>query len=117
MDPTYNPNGSFKPTAKRNADRNGPDFSLLLHGPRFGACARAHVRVRESPFLLQPTRADETLYLYKGLDLSDGPWTTKYRVSLGPDQWPAPPPPTWREHLKSLGYRFERQEGYDRVYR
>jgi hypothetical protein len=23
--------------------------------------------------------------------------------------------PTWREHLKSLGYRFERYEDYDRV--
>ena len=42
---------------------------------------------------------------------------TKYRVSLGPDQWPAPPPPTWREHLKSLGYKFESQEDYDRVHR
>lgn len=26
MDATYNINGSFKPTAKRNADINGPDF-------------------------------------------------------------------------------------------
>src|SRR5215208_2354177 len=74
----------------------------------FVARARVHVRESGSPLLLQPKRAEETLYLYEGFDQSD--WATKYRVSLGPDQWPAPPPPTWREHLKSLGYRFERQE-------
>ena len=45
------------------------------------------------------------------------PWATKYRVSLGPDQWPTLPPPTWREHLTSLGHRLETQEDYDRVYR
>jgi len=55
--------------------------------------------------------------LYEGFDHSDGSWATKYRVSLGPDQWPAPPRPTWREHLKALGYRLETQEDYDRVYR
>ncbi len=83
----------------------------------FVARARAHVRESGSPLLLQPKRAEETLYLYEGFDQSDGPWATKYRVSLGPDQWPAPPPPTWREHLKLLGYRFETQEDYDRIYR
>jgi len=81
----------------------------------FVARARAHVRESGSPLLLQPKRAEEMLYLCEGFDLSDGPWATKYRVSLGPDQWPAPPPPTWREHLKSLGYRFETQADFDRV--
>lgn len=46
MDATYNLNGAFKPTAKRNADLNGPDFfptpkwathalmeSEIFHGP------------------------------------------------------------------------------------
>ncbi len=27
--------------------------------------------------------------------------------SLGPDQPFAPPPPTWREHLRGLGHRLE----------
>ena len=79
--------------------------------------ARAHARESGSALLLQPKRAEETLYLYEGFDQSDEPWSTKYRVSLGPDQWPTPLPPTWREHLKSLGYRFERQEDVERVYR
>jgi hypothetical protein len=81
----------------------------------FVARARAHVRERGTPLLLHPKRAEETLYLYEGFGLSDGPWATKYRVSLGPDQWPAPPPPTWREHLTSLGYRFETQADCDRA--
>ena len=62
----------------------------------FVARARVHVRESGSPLLLQPKRAEETLYLYEGFDQSYEPWSTKYRVSLGPDQWPAPPPPTWR---------------------
>ncbi len=81
----------------------------------FVARARAHVREIRSPLLLQPKRAEETLYLYEGFDQSDGPWVTKYRVSLGPDQWRAPPPPTWREHLKSRGYRLETREDHDRI--
>ena len=78
----------------------------------FVARARGHARESGSPLLLQPKRVEETLYLYEGFDQSDGPWATKYRVSLGPDEWPAPPPPTWREHLKSLGYSFETREDY-----
>ena len=54
--------------------------------------ARTHARESGSPLLLQPKRAEETLYLYEGFDQSGDPWATKYRVSLGPDQWPAPPP-------------------------
>ena len=81
----------------------------------FVARARAHVRERGSPLLLQPKKAEETLYHYEGYDQNDGPWATKYRVSLGPDQWPAPPPPTWREHLKSRGYRLETREDHDRI--
>src|SRR5215204_3158263 len=82
----------------------------------FVSRVRTHVRESGSPLLLQPKRADETLYLYEGFDLSNGPGATKYRASLGPDQWPAPPPPTWREHLKTLGYRLETQEDFERAY-
>ena len=83
----------------------------------FVARAKAHVRESGGPFLLQPKRAEETLYLYEGFDCSDEPWATKYRVSLGPDQYPAPPPPTWREYLKPHGYTFDSQSDYDRAYR
>jgi hypothetical protein len=79
----------------------------------FVARARAHVRESGSPLLLQPNRAEETLYLYEGFDCSDEPWATKYRVSLGPDQYPPPPPPTWREHLKPRGYTFDTQMSGD----
>ena len=38
-------------------------------------------------------------------------------MSLGPDQPVAPPPPTWREHLRSLGHRLETPDEIDRVCR
>ena len=82
----------------------------------FVARARAHVRESGGPLLLQPKRAEETLYLYEGFDCSVEPWATKYRVSLGPDQYPPPPPPTWREYLKPRGYTFNSQSDYERAY-
>jgi hypothetical protein len=83
----------------------------------FAAKAKAHAIVAQSPLLLDPGRAQETLYLYEGFDCSDGPDGTKWRVSLGPDRCPAPPPPTWREYLKPQGYAFETQADFDRAYR
>jgi hypothetical protein len=65
---------------------------------------------------LKPKKAEETLYLYESFDYSDEPWATKYRVSLGPDQYPPPPPPTWREYLKPRGYTFNSQSDYERAY-
>ena len=82
----------------------------------FVARARAHVRESGGPLLLQPKRAEETLYLYEGFDLSGEPCGTKYRISLGPDQYPAPPPPTWREYLKPQGYTFNNESDYERAY-
>ena len=38
-------------------------------------------------------------------------------MSLGPDQPFAPPPPTWCEHLRSLGHRLETPDEIDRVCR
>ena len=38
-------------------------------------------------------------------------------MSLGPDQPVAPPPPTWREHLRSLGHRLETPDEIERVCR
>ena len=82
----------------------------------FVARAKAHALTTGGPLLLDPGRAEETLYLYDGFDCSDGPDGTTWRVSLGPDRWPAPPPPTWREYLKPQGYTFETQADFDRAY-
>ena len=39
----------------------------------------------------------------------------KWRVSLGPDQPVAPPPPTWREYLRSRGHRLDTDDDIARV--
>ena len=76
---------------------------------------KAHVLESARPLLLEPKRAEEMLYLYDQSGWDDD-W--KWRVSLGPDDvHEPPPPPTWREHLRPLGYTFETQEDYDRAYR
>jgi hypothetical protein len=38
-----------------------------------------------------------------------------WRVSLGPDQPLAPPVPTWREHLRSLGFSLETDDEIERA--
>jgi hypothetical protein len=55
-------------------------------------------------------KPEETLYVWVD-DYSDGKW----RVSLGPNQLEAPPPPSWREHLHSLGHRLESEADIERV--
>ena len=72
------------------------------------------------PFLLPPARKpEETLYVYRqdwkdyGADdygdneYEDNDYDAKWRVSLGPNQPFAPPVPTWREHLRSLGHSLD----------
>ena len=61
---------------------------------------KAHVLATARPLLLEPKRAEETLYLY---DQSSWDEEWKWRVSLGPDLYEPPFPPTWREHLRSRG--------------
>ena len=64
------------------------------------------------PLVLSPARKpEETLYVYRQESDYGGEW----RVSLGPDQPFAPPPPTWREHLRSLGHRLETPDEIERV--
>ena len=86
------------------------------------------------PFLLPPARkAEETLYVYhqdwknyedndyeaneceanecEANDYVDAKW----RVSLGTNQPFAPPVPTWREHLRSLGHSLDTKEDIERV--
>ena len=80
------------------------------------------------PFLLPPARKpEETLYVYRqdwkdyGADdygdneYEDNDYDAKWRVSLGPNQPFAPPVPTWREHLRSLGHRLDTREDVERV--
>jgi hypothetical protein len=65
--------------------------------------------------LVLPTarRPEETLYIYwQDQEYEE---SAKWRVSLGPNQPFAPPPPTWREHLRSLGRRLETSEDIERA--
>jgi hypothetical protein len=52
------------------------------------------------------------LYVY-WQELSE--FDAKWRVSLGPNQPFAPPPPTWHEHLRSRGHRLDTQDDIRRV--
>ena len=81
------------------------------------------------PFLLPPARKpEETLYVYHQhwKDYEDDDYGAneceandyadpKWRVSLGPNQPFAPPVPTWREHLRSLGHSLDTREDIERV--
>ena len=76
--------------------------------------AKAHLLETRKPLLIRPDRSETKLYLYEGV--SDDPLGGKYRVSLGPDQWPAPAPPSWREYLRDNGYTFESPSDDERAY-
>jgi hypothetical protein len=70
--------------------------------------ATRHIAARGAPLLLDPGRAEETLYVYDfGVWSGDEDDGFKWRVSLGPDVYPAPPPPTWRDYLAAQGVRFD----------
>jgi hypothetical protein len=76
--------------------------------------AAAFNRGSVAPLFLPPTRKpEETLYVYRKEDIEydDAEW----RVSLGPNQPFAPPPPTWREHLRSLGHPLQTNNEIERV--
>ncbi len=76
--------------------------------------AKAFSRRSGTPLVLSPDRKpEETLYVYPQESDYGGEW----RVSLGPDQPFAPPPPTWREHLRSLGHPLDTQDEIERVCR
>ena len=76
--------------------------------------AKAFSRRSGTPLVLSPARKpEETLYIYRQESDYGGDW----RVSLGPDQPFAPPPPTWREHLRSLGHRLETPDEIERACR
>jgi hypothetical protein len=75
--------------------------------------ASAVNRTSVTPLLLPAARKpEETLYVY-WQELSS--FDAKWRVSLGPNQPFAPPPPTWREHLRSRGHRLDTQDDIERV--
>ena len=73
--------------------------------------ATAFSRKVGEPLVLPVARKpEETLYVWVDYD-GYGKW----RVSLGPNQLEAPPPPTWREHLRSLGHRLESEADVERI--
>jgi hypothetical protein len=77
--------------------------------------ATAFSRKAGEPLVLPAARKpEETLYVY-AQDWNPNAWEGKWRVSLGPNQLDAPPPPTWREHLRSLGHRLESEADVERI--
>src|SRR5580704_4765359 len=65
----------------------------------------------DEPLLAPPVRkAEETLFINSGIR-DDGSW----RLSLGPIDVEAPPPPRWREHLASLGVPVGTEEDVRRA--
>ena len=74
--------------------------------------AKAFSRRSGTPLVLSPDRKpEETLYVYRQESDDGGEW----RVSLGPDQPFAPPPPTWREHLRALGHPLDTDDEIERA--
>jgi hypothetical protein len=74
--------------------------------------ASAFSRKAGEPLILPLAhKPDETLYVYRQDWSEDAEW----RVSLGPDQPIAPPPPTWREHLRALGHPLQTNDDIERV--
>jgi hypothetical protein len=74
--------------------------------------AKAFSRRSGKPLVLSSARKpEETFYVYRQESDYGGEW----RVSLGPDQPFAPPPPTWREHLRSLGQPRDTQDEIERA--
>jgi len=64
----------------------------------FVARAANYIRVTNSPLLLNSGRTEETLYVYDLFGEEDG---FKWRVSLGPYVYRPPPPPRWRDGVRS----------------
>jgi hypothetical protein len=74
--------------------------------------AKAFSRRSGTPLVLSPAgKPEETLYVYQQESDYGGEW----RVSLGPDESFAPPPPTWREHLRALGHSLETHDEIERA--
>jgi hypothetical protein len=83
----------------------------------FVACAKTHVLHTGQPLLIRPARTEEMLYLYEGFNDDGSEEAYRYRASLGLDEWPAPEPPTWREHLRAQGPTFTTPCDFERLTR
>ena len=78
--------------------------------------ATAFSRDTGKPLILPSVRKpEETLYVYEVDENDEVVEYAKWRVSLGPDQPVAPPPPTWREYLRSRGHRLDTDDDIARV--
>ena len=76
--------------------------------------ATAFYRSAGQPVVLPSAKPpEETLYVYSP-DWVEPPYG-KWRVPLGPNQPVAPPPPSWREYLRSRGDRLDSEEDIERV--
>ena len=76
--------------------------------------ATTYSRTVGEPLVLPSARKpEEALYVYS--QDQEYEESAKWRVSLGPNQPFAPPPPTWREHVRSLGYRLDTRDDIDCV--
>jgi hypothetical protein len=66
-------------------------------------------KCRQTLGLPPAKKPDETLYIYLAdwKECESSEYEGKWRVSLGPDQPVAPPPPTCREHLRSNGHLLD----------
>jgi hypothetical protein len=80
-------------------------------------CVKGRTRDRPTSKKARRWKPEETLYVYRQhwKDYEANHYDAEWRVSLGPDQPFAPPPPTWREHLCSLGHRLETNDDIKRV--
>ena len=83
--------------------------------------ATAFSRTADQPLILAARQKTlgNTLYRYeqdsegwRDYEYGEAPYFRcgKWRVSLGPNQPFAPPPPTWRQHLRGLGHRIDTDE-------
>jgi hypothetical protein len=75
--------------------------------------------LREPLILPPPRRPEETLYIYvkDWIDYEANDDEAKWRVTLGHDEPVAPPVPTWRDYLHSLGHRLDTNDDIARACR
>ena len=82
--------------------------------------ATAFSQALREPLILPPARRpEETLYIYvkDWIDYEANDDQAKWRVTLGHDEPVAPPVPTWRHYLHSLGHRLDTNDDIARACR
>ena len=108
--------GEHHDWSSRFSDRGRGAADGLVRAPRVCFFPKAW-RAVDLPSVRKP---EETLYVYMQdceFDENDevAEYDAKWRVSLGTDQPFAPPPPTWREHLRALGHPLDTYDEIERA--